>query len=348
MLRFKSAFLILSLLFAFSLSGQTQNYSNGYQKGYKEGYCYNDYGCIAPQVPLTRIPNINEDVNSFENGYQRGFIDGRNAKSQSSSNRRGSQYAHSDFGSYQNPVNTSFVSQAFSTKQQRYNSQKAQYSSNSSDSEIWARIEREYNSYIETFNEKSKFANSIQGLFDFSKNADYALTELYNVNSVRNQYAESITVEEGMEIIRKLKANNARLVEYFGRIEAEVEKYMNSPNDVILGTYNVEVVTDHEYDYNTKKYRYKELIASSDLEDSYMVFKENKVFFKRPNEKPVKAFLMYEGWNTETQTHLLRDGWGQLIVVKPNSSFVKYYYDDDGKGQYKKKTDYYIPALGKE
>ena len=73
---FASALLFLFLPFyMFSQSA----FSTGYEKGYKEGYCYEDFGCIAPNAPIAPNPKIGYD--SYQDGYNKGFIDGKSAKS---------------------------------------------------------------------------------------------------------------------------------------------------------------------------------------------------------------------------------------------------------------------------
>lgn len=64
--------LIISLLDCFAQN----NYDRGFQNGYKEGYCYNDLTCIPPVPPITPIPLIGENSNSYQDGYNRGFKKG--------------------------------------------------------------------------------------------------------------------------------------------------------------------------------------------------------------------------------------------------------------------------------
>ncbi len=71
------------LLFGFNISivcySQT-NFSKGYNIGFPKGYCYSQgYGCIPPLSPISPIPNLYENGNSYTDGYNRGFSDGQKA-----------------------------------------------------------------------------------------------------------------------------------------------------------------------------------------------------------------------------------------------------------------------------
>jgi hypothetical protein len=55
--------------------------------GYQKGYCYSQgYGCISPIPPITPLPNVYENSNSYTDGYNRGFTDGQNANQNKSNN----------------------------------------------------------------------------------------------------------------------------------------------------------------------------------------------------------------------------------------------------------------------
>ena len=78
----KKALFITLLSLPLFLFSQT-DFNKGYEKGYKEGYCYEDLGCLPPNVGLTPSPNYGYD--SYKDGYNRGFSDGKAAKSGNSS-----------------------------------------------------------------------------------------------------------------------------------------------------------------------------------------------------------------------------------------------------------------------
>lgn len=57
---------------------QNSSYCKGWSVGYTEGWCYPQYNCIAPIVPICPIPKVNQ--NTYQDGYNRGFIKGQNDK----------------------------------------------------------------------------------------------------------------------------------------------------------------------------------------------------------------------------------------------------------------------------
>lgn len=71
----KKIFATLLLLSALTVYAAT-GFCEGWSDGYKAGYCYQQYGCIPPIVPICPIPNIGED--SYQDGYNRGFLAGLN------------------------------------------------------------------------------------------------------------------------------------------------------------------------------------------------------------------------------------------------------------------------------
>lgn len=76
----KKALVILLFLLSIISFGQS-NFSNGFSDGYKKGYCQNQgIGCLAPIPPIAPIPNVNENMNSYQDGYNRGFETGLNAQ----------------------------------------------------------------------------------------------------------------------------------------------------------------------------------------------------------------------------------------------------------------------------
>lgn len=62
-------FLVLPLIYF----GQN-NFNSGFQEGYKKGYCQNQgISCLEPIPPISPIPSINENQNSYQDGYNNGF-----------------------------------------------------------------------------------------------------------------------------------------------------------------------------------------------------------------------------------------------------------------------------------
>ena len=71
-------FLIFVVAFvAMSFAGYG-GFCSGWEDGYQAGYCYENYSCISPIVPICPIPRVGED--SYQNGYNRGFMAGIKAR----------------------------------------------------------------------------------------------------------------------------------------------------------------------------------------------------------------------------------------------------------------------------
>lgn len=68
--------IILLILFSLSFTTEQANFCDGWKSGYINGYCYNEYGCITPFVPICPIPSIGQD--DWQSGYNRGLIEGYN------------------------------------------------------------------------------------------------------------------------------------------------------------------------------------------------------------------------------------------------------------------------------
>jgi len=72
------AVLLLSLTLLGSALAYGTSFSDGWRDGYIEGYCYRQYACITPLVPIAPIPEIGE--RTYMDGYKRGFLDGLHAR----------------------------------------------------------------------------------------------------------------------------------------------------------------------------------------------------------------------------------------------------------------------------
>ena len=73
-------------LLASVVSYSQGNYAVGFKVGYKEGYCYGEYNCLTPSIPLTPLLKIGESYDSYKDGYNRGFIMGQEDKAVEKSN----------------------------------------------------------------------------------------------------------------------------------------------------------------------------------------------------------------------------------------------------------------------
>lgn len=57
-----------------STGALASEFCDGFRVGYEKGYCYQEFSCLRPLVPLCPLPGLGES--SFEDGYNRGFLDG--------------------------------------------------------------------------------------------------------------------------------------------------------------------------------------------------------------------------------------------------------------------------------
>ncbi len=65
------------------------NFDRGFYNGYKKGYCLNaGVSCLPPLPPLSPLPQIGENLNSYQDGYNRGFETGLSAQSGNSNERQ--------------------------------------------------------------------------------------------------------------------------------------------------------------------------------------------------------------------------------------------------------------------
>lgn len=53
-------------------------FCDGWEDGYKARYCYRQYACLPPLVPLCPLPRLGEET--YQDGYNRGFLAGLNAR----------------------------------------------------------------------------------------------------------------------------------------------------------------------------------------------------------------------------------------------------------------------------
>jgi len=93
----KKNLLLIIALFVSAFTFSQNDYSKGFQNGYKQGYCYNDYGCISPTPPISPIPLIGENNDSYQDGYNRGFKAGLEDKKANKSNNNSYQSGQRDY-----------------------------------------------------------------------------------------------------------------------------------------------------------------------------------------------------------------------------------------------------------
>ena len=74
----KKFLIFVAVFVTFSFAGYGGSFCSGWEDGYAAGYCYQDYSCLAPLVPLCPLPRLGEDT--YQGGYNRGFIAGMRAR----------------------------------------------------------------------------------------------------------------------------------------------------------------------------------------------------------------------------------------------------------------------------
>lgn len=118
--------LILSLLSVLSYS--QSNYDKGFKAGYEEGYCYNDFGCISPIIPLTPMLNIGENNDSYQDGYNRGFKmgmeDKQGSKAKTDYSNNSNQQVYSTYQHTYTPADLSAIRNELERRQAAYDNNK--------------------------------------------------------------------------------------------------------------------------------------------------------------------------------------------------------------------------------
>lgn len=80
--------LIIFLFFNALIYSQTK-FSQGFKDGYEKGYCQDrGMSCIPPIPPISPIPQVGENLDSYQDGYNRGFKMGMSAQSGKENNSR--------------------------------------------------------------------------------------------------------------------------------------------------------------------------------------------------------------------------------------------------------------------
>jgi hypothetical protein len=74
----KKVFAAIAVLIAATIILSSDGFCEGWEAGYKAGYCYQEYNCLAPLVPLCPLPRLGEE--NYQGGYNRGFLAGLNAR----------------------------------------------------------------------------------------------------------------------------------------------------------------------------------------------------------------------------------------------------------------------------
>jgi len=78
MKRAVASFVLAAAMLLAASEASADAFCDGWEDGYKAGYCYRQFGCLEPLVPLCPLPRLGED--SYKDGYNRGFLAGLNVR----------------------------------------------------------------------------------------------------------------------------------------------------------------------------------------------------------------------------------------------------------------------------
>ena len=93
----KKIIFIFFILNSLTIFSQT-NFDRGFSEGYKKGFCQDKgIGCMEPIPPIAPIPEIGEDMNSYNDGYNRGFKMGLQQQNSSDDGRKRYQTSKAQF-----------------------------------------------------------------------------------------------------------------------------------------------------------------------------------------------------------------------------------------------------------
>jgi len=335
----KSTYYVLATILLFSIDAfaQSDKYSKGYQIGWEKGYCYEGgYGCTSPIPPLSPLPKIDENSYSYENGYNRGFTDGQRAKNSNQSqvaNSSTDMYTPANFGEYVEPLNVNLIKYALSKKQANYNRAR--------NSDYQVEVDKAINSSTELYNQVMKYLIENASLFKWSKQYQVNLNAYYNPTKIVAKYPSNMSYNQAGQMVGELQENYNATVETSQTIGRIVQTYIDNPNNILEGYYEVQSIEDLAYNQETNSYEHLNSIASDGKSDSYLYFSKNSIKFKRPDsEIYLESALKFD--KLENGYYKFQDGHGQMIMITKDNVFLSYYYEPNSKGVYTKMTSYLV------
>ncbi len=292
-------------------------YEIGFKVGYKEGYCYNDYGCITPIIPITPIRNIGEDYDNYTHGYNRGFKMGLEDKQRTKSNSNN----NFDIGLSGKP--DSFVDEAMQNRR-----------------DAQARQDRINQNNQDVFNHNKEFRNEIiNWIFDLKTK----IKEQQFLDAMDNYYRQLRAMDSGDfgKLGNELDKINFSIKEeidrYNNRIREAPAKYWasgienlkkNKYNEAIKDFTSCISLSPHADAYLNRGFAYQRqgnyALSLEDLNKSIEMKNDNAFAYN------TRAWAKY----------YLKDLMGSLsdfnkqIELEPNSAYAYY-----GRGQVKSKLN---------
>ena len=330
----KSTYYVLATILLFSIDtfAQSDKYSKGYQIGWKKGYCYEGgYGCTSPIPPLSPLPRIEESSYSYQDGYNKGFTDGKSTKT-SKSSQSYNQYSPSNFGTYVQPIDVDLVANALNRKQQNYNRTR--------NSNYQVEVDKAINLSSELYDEVLKYLIDHENLFNWADEYQENLNTYYNPTSIINKYPTNMTHKQAGKLVIELQENYNSTLDIYETMGRKVKPFLDNPNNVLQGYYEVQSIEDLTYNEKTNRYEHSKSVASDGKGDSYLQFGKNRIVFKRPDGTYKICALKFD--RLEDGNYRFQDGYGQLILITEDNDFLNYYHEPNSNGEYMKKTSYLV------
>lgn len=330
----------MRFLFTFTLllsaitycKAQYSQFDAGFQKGYKEGYCYQIYGCLPPIPPLTPLPTINENINSYKDGYNRGFLlaqrdqTNSNQKQQSNANQYDSGFSQYTPRNYGDPVNIepnwNLLSQALKEREAQYQ----QYQNN---------VENKKQYYVQQIDlmkkgSKQYYENTLFSIsqytdrFNSFSNYKIELEQLNPVFVVNKYPMNSMTFRLAENLLSDLEKNNKKIQTIILKANATIENFKDNPNNIISGMYVSDSYELQTFNSVTNKLENSKTINGM----SYIQFNTNSIIFKLADDTSEKiSALQY----SESQKAFYT-GHDEVFYIDFNTMILKWFWIEKENG----------------
>ena len=274
----KKNLLFLLLILTSTIFGQSK-FSNGYSDGYKNGYCQNrGIGCMSPLPPIAPIPNIEENLNSYQDGYNRGFTNGLNSQKSSNSNSDRQRYQTSEAKYIEDKMYNTNINDAVAVAKMLYDFKdevvklgdtnperqiqlcKAGLSINPKDVEFLSLIGR---IYARHYNDDITALSYLEKAYRYDRNGETGVQNL--INAIKNGKIErvksssnqtNIETNSGEKEIEDLKIEYSKNLKSENYIKAlEIANKLNNLNPGYSTNYKLGITNYFAGDYpNAIKY----------------------------------------------------------------------------------------------
>jgi len=328
-------FIIIFFFFNVNFFSQiNNNYNRGFEIGFQEGYCYNKgISCLTPMKPLTPMPRINENQESYTDGYNRGFQYGLDLRRNNDAIRNNDILLNrkiTSFNKYflQNPTEQMRVVGII--KQKKYEArtewlqQKIYYLT-----DLYNSLLREENfpAGFDSYTHKNNLRNVIVKYSDVIKAYDFSNDYIFQ--NVQNEF---INIEN-----------------YFYRYYNSLVSQINQKQEkIITSVSNSKKNEELKFTRILEKYygKYNCIISVFELVNNSYILKENKngfvelrndvIYYGTEDFQSYRDFL-YESLDEKAQQVSYKTDFGNVVI---DYSFNKiFFYNLDNK-------EYYIYKIG--